>query len=88
MFVDELTVTVKAGHGGDGVVRWRREKFVAKGGPAGGNGGNGGAVYMRAVRVLRNLMPKTAMRVKRRVCMENMVKISISTYLWVLPSPR
>jgi len=52
MFVDELTISAKAGNGGDGVVRWRREKFVPKGGPAGGNGGNGGNVYMRAVRDL------------------------------------
>ena len=35
-FVDELKFHAKAGKGGDGVVRWRREKFVPKGGPAGG----------------------------------------------------
>lgn len=50
MFVDELTITAKAGRGGDGVVRWRHEKFIPMGGPAGGNGGRGGDVYMRAVR--------------------------------------
>lgn len=50
MFVDELTITAKAGNGGDGVVRWRQEKFIPKGGPAGGDGGRGGDVYMRAVR--------------------------------------
>jgi GTP-binding protein len=50
MFVDEITITAKAGRGGDGVVRWRQEKFVDKGGPWGGNGGRGGDVYMRAVR--------------------------------------
>jgi GTP-binding protein len=50
MFVDELTIEAKAGRGGDGVVRWRHEKFVEHGGPAGGNGGHGGDVYMRAVR--------------------------------------
>ncbi|MBI4426390.1 MAG: GTPase ObgE [Candidatus Kerfeldbacteria bacterium] len=48
-FIDELTLELKAGDGGDGVVRWRREKFVPKGGPAGGNGGQGGDVYLEAV---------------------------------------
>jgi GTP-binding protein len=52
MFVDEITIKAKAGNGGDGVVRWHREKFIPKGGPAGGNGGDGGSVYMRAVRDL------------------------------------
>jgi GTP-binding protein len=50
MFVDELTIKAKSGRGGDGVVRWRREKFIERGGPSGGNGGKGGDVYMRAVR--------------------------------------
>ena len=57
MFVDELEIKAEAGNGGDGVVRWRREKHVAEGGPAGGNGGKGGDVYMRAVRDL-NLLSK------------------------------
>lgn len=50
MFVDELTITAAAGDGGEGVVRWRQEKFKPRGGPAGGNGGRGGDVYLRAVR--------------------------------------
>ena len=49
MFTDELEITAKAGDGGDGVVRWNRAKFRPKGGPAGGNGGKGGDVYLRAV---------------------------------------
>lgn len=49
-FVDEMTLHFKAGRGGDGVVRWRREKGVEKGGPSGGNGGKGGDVYAVAVR--------------------------------------
>jgi GTP-binding protein len=57
MFVDKLKIQAKAGDGGDGVVRWLRTKFVPKGGPAGGNGGKGGDVYMRAVRDL-NLLSK------------------------------
>lgn len=49
MFIDEIKFYAKAGRGGDGVVRWRREKFVDKGGPNGGNGGKGGSVYALAV---------------------------------------
>lgn len=48
-FVDELGLNLAAGNGGDGVVRWRHEKFVEKGGPAGGNGGRGGDVYLESV---------------------------------------
>ena len=54
-FLDEITIFAKAGKGGDGVVRWRREKFIAKGGPNGGDGGRGGDVVIRAVRSLRVL---------------------------------
>ena len=49
-FVDEVTIHAKAGDGGDGVVRFRREKNIDKGGPSGGNGGNGGNVYAKALR--------------------------------------
>ena len=47
-FVDEAIVRVKAGNGGNGCLSFRREKFVAKGGPDGGDGGNGGSVYLVA----------------------------------------
>ena len=50
MFIDELTLHLKAGRGGDGVVRWRHEKGKEYGGPSGGNGGKGGDVYALAVR--------------------------------------
>jgi len=45
-FVDETTITVSAGHGGDGSLSFRREKFLPKGGPDGGNGGRGGDVVL------------------------------------------
>ena len=47
-FVDEIKIHAEAGNGGNGVVRWRHEKFVDRGGPTGGNGGNGGDVYFVA----------------------------------------
>jgi len=49
MFIDEIVIYAKSGHGGDGVVRWRQEKFIAKGGPNGGDGGKGADIYVVAV---------------------------------------
>jgi len=48
MFVDSVQLTLSAGKGGNGVVAWRREKFIPKGGPSGGNGGPGGSVVIEA----------------------------------------
>lgn len=54
-FVDEIRINIKAGRGGDGVVRWLREKGKPMGGPAGGNGGKGGDVYVVGIRNIDGL---------------------------------
>ena len=48
MFIDEAKITIKAGDGGHGCIAFRREKFVPRGGPSGGDGGNGGNIYLIA----------------------------------------
>ena len=55
-FVDLVRVHIRAGRGGDGAVAWRREKFVPTGGPAGGDGGNGGDVVLVASPHLTTLL--------------------------------
>ncbi len=55
-FIDEATITVAAGNGGDGIVAWRREKYIPKGGPAGGDGGHGGNIYLQATAELSTLV--------------------------------
>lgn len=55
MLIDHVKLKVKAGNGGNGVVRFRREKFIPKGGPSGGDGGRGGDVYFRVVQDIQAL---------------------------------
>lgn len=55
MFVDQITVILKAGRGGDGCVSFRREKGVPRGGPDGGYGGEGGSIYLVSGRKLNSL---------------------------------
>jgi GTP-binding protein len=55
-FIDEAIIHIKAGDGGDGCVSFRREKFIPKGGPNGGNGGRGGDVLIVADKRMRTLL--------------------------------
>src|SRR5262245_39050574 len=56
MFIDEIKVYARAGHGGKGAVAFHREAFIPKGGPSGGNGGRGGSVILQADHDLNNLI--------------------------------
>ena len=56
MFIDKSKIKILSGKGGNGIVAWRREKYVDKGGPAGGNGGKGGDVYLIATEDMSTLM--------------------------------
>ncbi len=56
MFLDKTRIKILSGKGGNGIVAWRREKYVDKGGPAGGNGGKGGDVYLVATEDMSTLM--------------------------------
>ncbi|WP_339846171.1 Obg family GTPase CgtA [uncultured Halopseudomonas sp.] len=62
-FVDEVSITVKAGDGGNGCMSFRREKFIPKGGPDGGDGGDGGCIYLVAAENCNTLVDY---RYKRR----------------------
>ncbi|MDP2883943.1 MAG: GTPase ObgE [Ignavibacteria bacterium] len=55
-FIDQAIIFVKAGNGGNGAISFRREKYVPKGGPDGGNGGHGGSVIIRADKQLGTLL--------------------------------
>ena len=55
MFVDRVVIEVRSGKGGDGAIAFRREKYVAKGGPAGGNGGRGASIILRASQKMNTL---------------------------------
>lgn len=67
-FVDEATIRVQAGNGGNGTLSFRREKYVEKGGPDGGDGGDGGSVYLLADASINTLVD---FRVARKFRAEN-----------------
>src|ERR1700722_4803486 len=56
MFIDEIKIYARPGHGGKGCIAFHREAYVTKGGPSGGNGGRGGSVILRADHDLNNLI--------------------------------
>src|SRR3954447_7450345 len=102
MFIDEIKVVAKAGHGGKGAVAFHRETFVPKGGPSGGNGGRGGDVILEADHDLNNLIGQFY---NRRLIAEagdagmgkgmdghagkdRLVKVPCGTLVWRLPQPE
>jgi GTP-binding protein len=64
-FIDEARIEVSAGKGGDGCASFRREKFIPKGGPDGGDGGRGGSVWARADRNINTLIDYRYARLHR-----------------------
>ena len=101
MFIDEIKVYARAGHGGKGCVAFEREKFRPKGGPSGGNGGRGGDVILEADHDLNNLI---AQFYQSRLLAQNgefgkgngmdghagkdlVVKVPCGTLVWALPTP-
>jgi len=102
MFVDHIKVLVQAGKGGRGCVSFRREKFVPKGGPDGGDGGRGGDVVLRADRHvdnLSNLFYERIIKAKNgghgmgkkmtgRTGITKIVKVPVGTIVWPAESGK
>src|SRR5262245_37680643 len=101
MFIDEIKVYARAGHGGKGAVAFLREAYMPKGGPSGGNGGRGGNVILEACHDLNNLI---AQFYTPRLIAESgeagmgkgmdghagkdlIVKVPCGTLVWKLPTP-
>src|SRR5947209_9918892 len=102
MFVDRIKVFAQAGSGGRGAVSFRREKFVPKGGPDGGDGGRGGDVILRADRHvdnLSNLFYEPIIKAKNgahgmgkkmhgRAAVDKVVKVPVGTIVWPAPDGK
>jgi GTP-binding protein len=100
MFVDEIKIYARAGHGGKGCVAFQREKYRPKGGPSGGNGGRGGDVILEADHDLNNLIgqyyqPRLIAKEGQGGLGKGMdghagkdlvVKVPCGTLIWKLPS--
>ena len=100
MFIDQIKVYAKAGHGGKGCVAFHREAFIAKGGPSGGNGGRGGNVILQADHDLNNLIaqyyvprliaqsgdPGMNKGMDGHAGKDLLVKVPCGTLVWQLPS--
>ena len=100
MFIDEIKIYARAGHGGKGCVAFSREKYVPKGGPSGGNGGRGGDVILEASHDLNNLIaqyyvPKLVAEdgefgmgkgMDGHAGKDLIVKVPCGTLVWKLPS--
>src|SRR6516225_7787094 len=101
MFVDRVKVFAQAGNGGRGCVSFRREKFVPKGGPDGGDGGRGGNVVLRADRHvdnLANLFYESLIKATNgghgmgkkmtgRAGADKIVKVPVGTVIWRVEQP-
>src|SRR5689334_17864536 len=102
MFIDEIKIYARAGHGGKGCVAFTREKYMPKGGPSGGNGGRGGDVILEADHDLNNLIgqyyvPKLIAQDGQMGLGKGMdghagkdliIKVPCGTLVWRLPSPE
>ena len=100
MFIDEIKIYARAGHGGKGCVAFHREAFITKGGPSGGNGGRGGDVILQADHDLNNLVAQyyqprllaeegqdgMGKGMDGRAGKDRLVKVPCGTIVWKLPS--
>jgi GTP-binding protein len=100
MFVDEIKIYTRAGHGGKGCIAFHREAYIAKGGPSGGNGGRGGSVILQADHDLNNLIaqyyqprliaeagePGFGKGMDGHAGKNLVVKVPCGTLVWRLPS--